>query len=65
MSWLQQALLESTIVQALVTLVLVGVICYLAVTGQAIPDLLVNITTLIIGFWFGTKGVQAARVGKV
>lgn len=50
-----ELLRESVIVQALVTLILVVTLCYLVATGQAVPDLLAQVTLLVIGFWFGSK----------
>lgn len=46
---------DSVIIQGIVTLACVGTIIYLAVTGQPIPELLQTVTTLVIGFWFGSK----------
>jgi hypothetical protein len=46
---------QSVIVQSVLALVMVGVICYLAVTGQEIPEVLVNAVMLILGFYFGSK----------
>ncbi len=56
---------ESVIVQAAITLAVVGATIYLAVTGQEIPDLLKDITGLVIGFYFGSKlALRQARFGK-
>lgn len=49
---------QSVIMQALLALIMVSVICYLAVMGQPIPDVLVNGTMLILGFFFGAKSAQ-------
>jgi hypothetical protein len=65
MDWFKSALLESTIIQGTVTLILIASIVYLAVTGQTIPEVLVNAVMIVIGFWFGSKGLQAARSGSV
>jgi hypothetical protein len=46
---------ESIIVQGLVTLCLIVTICILFATGKPVPDLLAQITLLVVGFWFGTK----------
>jgi hypothetical protein len=51
---------QSVIVQSLVTLILVGTLCYMFATGAAIPDLLAQVTLLVIGFWFGSKASLAA-----
>lgn len=58
MSQLSEAFLNSTIIQAVITLVVVGTICYLIIVGQPIPDFLKEIGGLVIGFYFGAK-VQA------
>lgn len=49
---------ESVIVQALITLVLVIAVCYLAVTNQPVPDLLSTSLMLVLGFYFGQKTQQ-------
>jgi glycerol uptake facilitator-like aquaporin len=50
---------ESVIVQAVVTLLLIATMCALAIRGQSVPDWLIGFTSLVLGFWFGTKS-QAA-----
>jgi len=50
---------QSVIVQGLVTLALVGVTVYLYVTGQPIPDTLLNFDYLVLGFFFSSKIVAA------
>lgn len=56
---------QSVIVQALVTLALVGSVVYLTVTGQAVPDALLNLALIALGYYFGAKaqltGEQAAK----
>lgn len=52
---------ESVIVQALLAAGCLGAIIYLAVTGQEIPDVLVQGFMLILGFYFGSKSAMAAR----
>lgn len=49
---------ESVIVQALIALGVIGTICYLYATGQEVPQELVQIAMLILGFYFGTKVQQ-------
>lgn len=51
---------ESIIVQSIVTLGLVVTIIVLVLTNRPVPDVMVNLTTLVIGFWFGTKVTSAA-----
>jgi len=53
---------ESIIVQSLVTLMLIITIIILVLTGRPVPDIMANLTTLVIGFWFGTKVQHAANV---
>ncbi len=56
---------QSVVVQALVTLALVGAVVFLTVTGQEVPDALLNLTLIALGYYFGSKaqltGVQAAK----
>ena len=59
-----QLLSESTIVQALVTLVLVVADCFLWATGKPVPPELLQLTTVVVGFWFGTKAQQAINVAR-
>lgn len=46
---------RSIIVQSLVTLALVGVVCYMYVTGAEVPEGLSGLTYAVVGYWFGTK----------
>lgn len=50
---------SSTIVQGLVTLAFVGTACYLYATSQAVPDSLLQLNGLAVGFFFGAKMQQA------
>lgn len=52
---------DSVIVQASVTLIVVCAIVYLYVSGQTVPPELINITMLILGFYFGGKTQQKLR----
>lgn len=56
---------ESVIVQALVTISLIMAVIYLVVTGQEVPDALLNLSLIALGYYFGSKaqltGVQAAK----
>lgn len=59
---MKRALMESTIIQGTVTLVLVATVAYMSIKGIAIPELLNNSLMAIIGFWFGSKtGVEVAK----
>lgn len=51
-------LANSTLVQGLITLAVVGVTCYLWATGQPVPDNLWTADGIIIGFFFGAKTQQ-------
>lgn len=55
-----ELLRESVLVQAAITLICVGGVTYLAVTGQPIPEIMVNAVMLILGFYFGSKSAYAA-----
>lgn len=55
---------ESVIVQAVITLCLVGTACYMVVTGQEIPELLSTLLTLVLGFYFGSKVQQQIEKSK-
>lgn len=46
---------ESVIVQATLTFMIWGVICYLYATSQPIPIELLTAGTTILGFYFGSK----------
>ncbi len=46
---------ESTIISGFIVLSCVSVLCYLAVVGRPIPDVLVNISLTVVGYFFGTK----------
>jgi len=45
----------SAIIQGTLALVSIGVIAYLSVTGQDIPEVVVGVVMAIVGFYFGTK----------
>lgn len=46
---------QSVITQAIITLVIVCVDCYMIIVGRTIPAELWAITSLVIGFYFGSK----------
>ena len=56
MSRLLELLESGVLVQGIVTLICIGVIAYLYTIGKEVPDTLVNIVLIILGFWFGSKG---------
>lgn len=54
---------RSVIVQSLLALACLGAIVYLSVTGQDVPEVLVNGFLLILGFYFGSKvQTEASRI---
>jgi len=46
---------RSIIVQSLLTLIFAGAVVALAILGRPIPDILTQMTTVIVSFWMGTK----------
>lgn len=58
-----QLLKESVIVQGTITVMIVGAIVYLSVAQITIPDILGQMGFLIVGFYFGSKGVVAVQAG--
>lgn len=46
---------QSVIISGLLALILVSSVCYLAVTGGPVPDVLHNALGLILGFFFGAR----------
>lgn len=46
---------ESIITQALITVSVVGADLYLLLSGQTVPQELWALTTLVVGFYFGSK----------
>ena len=53
-----QLVKESVIVQGLVTVAFVGTTCYLYATGQPVPDSLLSLDGVAVGFFFGAKAQQ-------
>lgn len=51
----------STIVQGVVTLAFVGTTCYLYATGQEVPNTLLQLDGIAVGFFFGGKVVSAGK----
>ena len=56
---------ESIIVQSLVTLMLIATIIILVLTNRPVPDIITTLSTLVLGFWFGTKAQHAADVATI
>lgn len=60
---------SSILVQSTVTLILIAAYTYMVVAERTIPDNFINVTLLIVGFWFGSKvgytqGQGAAHVRR-
>jgi len=55
---------ESVILQGCVTLLLLGVACYLWATGQEVPKELSQLLQLVVGFWLGSKTQHLIEKGK-
>lgn len=48
----------SALIQGVMALAGFGVICYLAVVGRPVPEILAAIVGTIVGYYFGTKTRQ-------
>lgn len=46
---------QSVITQAVITMLLIVTVCIMFLKGQVIPPLLENLTTIVVGFWIGSK----------
>ncbi|MEW5992946.1 MAG: hypothetical protein AB1744_00935 [Candidatus Zixiibacteriota bacterium] len=53
-----ELLRESVIVQASLTLLIWGTICYMYIALYDVPEVLVAAGSAILGFYFGTKNAQ-------
>lgn len=60
-----ELLKQSVIIQGLITVMLIGTICYLALSGKIIPQFIEDITALVIGFYFGAKVQNLVNRSKV
>ena len=52
---------QSVILSGFITVLCIGCLCFLAVTGRPIPEVLVNICLIVVSFFFGTKATIADR----
>ena len=59
MSKRMRSLLDNSVLQAVLTIMIWAVICYLYVTGQAVPDTLLSAGSIILGFYFHTAAQSA------
>lgn len=48
-------------VQDVIAMAFTGVVCFLWLTGQEVPEGLLNVTLIIIGFFFGDKNAQRTQ----
>jgi len=55
---------ESVIMQAIIALVLLGVISYLYIEGRDVPEALVQAFMLVLGFFFGSRSEYMLLRGK-
>jgi len=55
---------SSTLVQGSIALCVTVTICYMYATGLQVPNELIAILTLILGFYFGTKSQAYITKGK-
>ena len=49
----------STVLQAILTIMVWGVISYLYATGQAVPDTLLTAGSVILGYYFHSAATEA------
>jgi hypothetical protein len=60
----------STILSGFIVVLCIGALCYLAIVGKPIPEVLVNICLIVVSFFFGTKAstseaqIRALRKGE-
>lgn len=50
---------ESVIIQALIALTLIGTISCLLLTNREVPTEVISLFSVILGYYFGSKGQQA------
>lgn len=57
--WFVVAFQRSLVIQGAVTLVLIGTISRLYMLGQAVPDGLLTLAGVVLGYWFKSKDLTA------
>ena len=57
-----QLLQESIIVQSLITLLFAGATVYLFVVKSEVPDELLALTSVTLGFWFRSKNTHDLKL---
>jgi Na+/H+ antiporter NhaA len=50
--------LATIIVQSLVTLLVLGTVCYLALTQRSIPDWLAALAGVVVSYWLPVRSTQ-------
>lgn len=55
---------KSMILSGFITVLTIGCLCFLAVTGRPIPEVLVNICLIVVSFFFGTKVSNSEAVAR-
>jgi hypothetical protein len=58
-----ELLVDGVLVQSIVAVVLIGAIVYMYVNELAVPDELVNIGLIVVGFLFGSQSQAAIKRG--
>ena len=53
---------QSVIIQAIITLIVISTIAFMYISGREVPDGLVNLAFIIVGYYFGSKTQQATDV---
>jgi hypothetical protein len=56
-----ELLRESVLIQALITLIFVTAASWIALSGGEVPDWMVQLLMLILGFYFGSKAERAIQ----
>lgn len=51
---IKAAFTETTVAQLSITIICLGLSAYLTATGQVVPDWLLGIDLLVVGFYFGS-----------
>ena len=64
-NWWEKIISDFATVRTAITLGAFGVLYYLVLKGQPIPDLIVAVVNLLLGYWFGTRGSQASANGDL
>ena len=63
MKKLLERFMTNETLQAVISAIVIGSTCYLYVTGQVVPDALLGMTSIILGFYFHTVAQREALKG--